>query len=261
MGGRNGEHGDAFTSTSHCILKDEDKNDTNLERNIEKGDSMLSLFEIVTPELMPIFQNLVMALNSSRGDCSTVVSFYYGKTLAVLDRDQDGLSDSFATGGSQAAEPLLVLHHPYNEWTRRTSLKNPSAPQYEQAYAWCPAVPEVMCIADELQIYNDICPDISFPLSNCSELKLKHRALDNELLPGHYKFTATVFSGLLFASLVVGLCSSTVYFFSKPAVKMLLYALPPPHPPFWKGGSKIALSWNDNDTCYDTASFHGDFEG
>jgi hypothetical protein len=101
-------------------------------------------------------------------------------------------------------------------------------------------------------------------LFNCDELELQHRALDNGLFAAPYNFVA-VLSGLLFASLVVGICSSAVSFSRVSAesqVKTLLYVLlcpPPPIPdPIWKGGSKIALSWNDDDASYDPTSFHGD---
>jgi hypothetical protein len=95
-------------------------------------------------------------------------------------------------------------------------------------------------------------------------LELEHRALDDDLLAASYKFVA-VLSGLLFASLVVGFCSSAVSFSRASAesqVKILLYVIPrpllPSPYPFWKGGSKIALSWNDGDASYDPTSFHGD---
>jgi hypothetical protein len=93
--------------------------------------------------------------------------------------------------------------------------------------------------------------------------------LDDDLLAASYKFVA-VLSGLLFASLVVGFCSSAVFpprLSAEIQVKTLLYVLlrpaPPPPDPFWNGGSKIALSLNDDDASYDDASydptsFHGD---
>jgi hypothetical protein len=101
-------------------------------------------------------------------------------------------------------------------------------------------------------------------LSNYDELELEHRALDDDLLAASYKLVA-VLSGLLFASLVVGFCSSAVSFpriSAEIQVKTLLYVLlrpaPPPPDPFWNGGSKIALSWNDDDASYNPTSFHGD---
>ena len=132
IGGHNGKHSGGLMSTYHCVPKDEDKTDGDLEWKIVEGDSVLS-------ESMPTLPNLAMALDISQGGCLTAMSFYYEKTLVV----HDSISGSFTTDRPQAAETYSVLHHPYNEWSHQSSLKDSAVSQHDQASY--PAVTEVVC--------------------------------------------------------------------------------------------------------------------
>lgn len=155
--------------------------------------------ETSCPDLLkPIFGAI------SADGCLFYVAQIRGDPVMMFSRDHDTgeltfLSVLLEARGSSWEGATSVALHPYGDVFVPYLMLN-----------------ETGAYTTELQIYKDVCPDISFTLSNYDELEAKHHPLEDEMLTVPNTFAA-VLSGLLFASLVVGLYSSTVSFFKKSA--------------------------------------------